>query len=192
MSNHFPRLLPALLMAFMPTVLVAQQNPLTPGAEGSAAEPALQSMPQPPDLTPAAGAYRPTAPEAAELPPLAPAYGYDPMTDPGHGWAAEEDSLRGAQGYGAYPAAPAYGGEPDYGYDAGYYGYPPADSMRYPGMPAQGGYRQDMGRGGYPDPYAQSAARAPHVDYHYEMVKRLDAVIDRLERIERTLQSQGR
>lgn len=192
MIEHLPRPLLALLIAVMPLTLSAQQDTVMAGMEATGDVTAPQ--PQSPEAAPAIGGYRPMAePQVPDFPPRE--AGYDPMQDPGHGWAREDDYAYGSYGYGAYPAAPPYGGEPDYGYDPGYYGYPQGEPMPYPDVPPQAGYRQGMMRGGYAEPYPQAygaaPARMPRGDYHHDMIQRLDAIIDRLERIERALQSRG-
>ena len=195
---------PLLVLAatLLPVSLTAQDVVATATADGAqtAAVPLTELQPQFAPAAPMEGDFRPTSPPVADVPAVA--GGYDASPDPGRGWAREGDYAAGDYGFDAYRQDDNYWADPGYGqgsgYGSGYGGYDyPQDSRAYRQPVPQGGYYQDM-RGGYADPYAssgygiaESMPRAPRVDYHREMIQRLDAIVERLERIEKALLKKG-
>lgn len=207
MSENRLTSLIALAVAAFPITLSAQEAasvvPADYAESGVAASvpmvPQMPVMPTPETTrgvaVPPENDFRPAAqPEFAFGPGDEGTYGAP--SDPGHGWARDSDYAYRDYGYGDYGKESSFWADPGYGSGyGGSYGYPQDNMYRQP-VP-QGGYYQEMRRP-YGDPYASSGyaaaepmPRAPQPDYHREMIQRLDAIVDRLERIEKALLNKG-
>ena len=204
MSNTRYESLLALTVAVLPLSLAAQDTVPDVPAGDVETHPAVTAQAQfhvaaPMSGNPAEeGNFRPMAPEDPGYTPPD-NVGYDMPTDPGEGWSREGDYAYGDYGHGGYGQDDGYWGDPGYGYSSGYsggYRYP-ENNLSYRQPMHQDNYYPEM-RGGYRNPYASSGyvgvaprMSPPEYDYHHETIQRLDAIVDRLERIEKAMLNKG-